>query len=779
MIHRDSATLRQGFTIRPDAAAKLSAAPFATDRCEPGLLHAKVLRSPLPHARIVRINTEAAAAMPGVIAVITAADIPGRNLHWGDQPVLCTDRVRYVGDPIAAVAADTPERAAAARDAIVLDLVALPMVDDPLAGISIEAPLLHPGGNLLHSTDYAHGDLAAAFAAAAHVVDDVYLTGRQMHGFMETEGGIAIPDGQGGLLIHAGSHHAAGDRVELAHILALDISRLRVLAGPTGGSFGGKDGLTVQPIAALLALRTGRPVRLHYTRRESATVGVKRHAFRSHMRTACDRDGRLLAHQADLLADAGAYATHSAEVLDTATENASGPYAFDAVRLTGRTVYTNNGIAGAFRGFGATQTQFALERQISRLAALVGQDPAAFRARNLRPAGSAGPLGQVMTQPCHPGHALEAVRRHPLWWDRAQQDGPPIPKPPPIPHRKMGERSETHHRAPTEINASRFAQPSYEADPAMGERFRYGTGLALASKSEGFSKGGPNQGRLALRLASDGLIELAGGGAELGQGAVAAAAALAMRGLGVGAADVRIVLGDSAAPDTGLVAASRLTGVLARGVALAAPAFRQTLLARAAEQTGAAVEHLRLGFGGVWAERGNAPVCDYATLAQAGPITVEVEIPVIETPSDSKGHGDFVSCGAVARVRLDRWTGQVAVEHMVFAPACGPVVVEQQYVGQVEGGAVMGLGLALLEDLPMQQGRYLHLNFDSYIMPSLADAPQIDVLAVEHLDPGDAIGPRGVGEIIINAALAAIANAVADATGRPITRVPIRPDDVL
>jgi CO/xanthine dehydrogenase Mo-binding subunit len=181
----------------------------------------------------------------------------------------------------------------------------------------------------------------------------------------------------------------------------------------------------------------------------------------------------------------------------------------------------------------------------------------------------------------------------------------------------------------------------------------------------------------------------------------------------------------------------------------------------------------------VWLEGGNAPVCPFAALAQAGPIDVEVDIPVVETPSDVKGHGDFVSCGAVAMVRVDRWTGRVAVQRMVLAPACGPMVVEQQYLGQVEGGAVMGLGLALLEDLPVDNGRYAHQNFDGYVMPSIADAPEIEVLAVEHLDPGDAIGPRGVGEIVINAAVAAIANAVAEASARAITRVPIRPDDLL
>lgn len=735
MTHRDASALRAAFTVRPDAAAKLRAEPYPSDRIAAGMLHAKVLRSDQPHALIRRLDTSAAAAMPGVAAVVTAADIDGCNLFGqltADQPALCHDRVRFVGDAIAAVAAETPDQARSALAAIVVELEPLPWVTEPLAALGADAPLLHAGGNLLHRVDYARGDLDAAFASAAHVVEDVYRTGRQMHAFLETEGGIAEPDGQGGLLVHVGSHHAAGDRRDLAHILGLDPARIRVVTGPTGGSFGGKDGMTIQPIACLLALRTGRPVRLHYTRPESAAVGVKRHAFTMHLRTGCDSKGRLLAHQVDLLADTGAYATHGAEVLETAAENAQGPYAFGAVRVTGRMVYTNNGIAGAFRGFGATQTQFALERQMTRLAALVGLDPGEFRARNLRPPGGLGGFGQVMTQPCHPSRALETVRRHPVWTGRVRR--------------------------------------------AEG-RYLFGTGLALVSKSEGFAKGGPNGGQLGMRLAADGVIEVAGGGAELGQGAMAAAQALAARALGCDPGDVRVVLGDSEAPDTGMVAASRMTGMLHRGVALAAPAWRTLALDLAARCLG--VSDLFLGSGGVWQRGGNAAALTYAALARSGLPSVEVDIPAVETPSEVAAHGDFVSCGALAAVRVDTWTGRVIVERLVMAPACGPVVVPQTFLGQVEGGAVMGLGLALLEDLPMTDGRYAHLNFDGYVIPGLADAPPVEVLAIEDLDAGDAIGPRGVGEVVINAAVAAIANAVAETTGRVITRVPVRPGDLL
>ncbi len=737
----DLETLRTGFAVRPDAADKLRGAPYPSDRVVPGLLYAKVLRSTVPHAVLRRLGTALARGMPGIVAVVTAADIPGRHLYGrltADQPVLCSDRLRYVGDPIAAVAAETPEQAARAVAAIEVDWEPLSAVTDPEAALDPAAPSIHAGGNLLEAAQHVRGDIAAALDRAAHRVDDVYRTGRQMHAFMETEGGIVVPDGEGGLLIHAGTHDSHGDVAELAVILGLDPARIRVVAGITGGSFGGKDGLTVQPIACLLALRTGRPVRLHYTRTESSAVGVKRHAARMRISTACNADGRLLAHGMDLLLDAGAYATHSGEVLNAAIENAVGPYGFDAVRLAGCAVYTNNGVAGAFRGFGATQVQFALERQIDRLAARAGLDPAEMRARNLRPDGALGPLGQVITQPCHPIHALQAAREHPSW---------------------------------------RLREP-----PGEG-RYRRGAGLALVSKGEGFAKGAPNGGTFGLRLASDGAIEVESGGAELGQGAIAVSVAVAVQALGCDPGDVRALVGDSARrADTGSAAAARHTGMVYRGMQRAAPPWSRLVLEQAALRLDCPVASLRLGPGGVWAG-GNAAALSYADLAHADPaggeLAVIVDIPSTDTPSDIKGHGDFASCAAVATVLVDSWTGRVTTERLFIAPTSGPVVVNLPFVGQVEGGAVMGMGLALLEDFPVQDGRYEHLNLDGYMIPTLADAPTIELLAIDRLDDGDQIGPRGVGEIVLNAAAAAVANAVAEASGAPITRLPVRPDDLV
>ncbi len=504
-----------GLQIRPDAEAKLGGNPgYPSDRVREGQLHGAILGSPHPHAEILSIDTRAALAMPGVRAVVTHADIPGEpryGLRVVDRPVLCDRRVRCVGDPVAAVAADTRALAEQALALIRVDYALLPLVDDAEAAVAPESTPLHEGGNLLHRTSHRRGDAAAARAACVHVVDAVYETPRQMHAYLETEGGVVEPDGVGGWVVHFGCHNPERDRQVIAAMLAMSPERVRVVGTPVGGSYGGKDELTVQPIAALLAWKTGRAVRLHLNRPQSVDLGVKRHAMHVRMRTGCDAEGRLRLHEVWILADTGAYATHGPEVLDAAQEHAVGPYRYDAVAIEGRLAYTNNGIAGAFRGFGAVQVQFALEQQIEQLARAVGMDAAGFRRANLEAFDGPGPLGQVVAPFDGPRRALDAVAAHALWQGpRAWTDG----------------------------------------------RWRRAVGLALVHRSDGFGRGGPNGTRLVLALAPDGAIEVRTGFTELGQNLVGSIRALGMRWLGCDALDVRAVIGDSAlAPDAGPVAA--------------------------------------------------------------------------------------------------------------------------------------------------------------------------------------------------------------------------------
>jgi len=744
---RDPASLLAEARPRADADAKLSGRTrYPTDRIEAGQLHAAILGSPLPHARILSVDASAAAGLPGVHAVVTAADIPGPalfGLRHVDRPALCGDRVRCIGDPIAAVAADTPEIARAALAAIRLRLEPLPVIDDALAALAPGATALHGRSNLLHQVAHRRADAAqwaAAEAACTHVVEAVYESPRQMHVCLETEGGVAEPDGAGGLVLWWGCQNPERDRQVIAAMLGLPPGRVRVVGSPVGGSYGAKDELTVQPIAALLAWKSGRAVRLHLSRPASTDLGVKRHPMRIRMRSGCDGDGRLRFHEVDILADTGAYATHGPEVLDAAAEHAVGPYDWPALSIHARLAYTNNGIAGAFRGFGAVQVQWALEQQIDRLARACGIDPLAFRQRNLSAPDAAGPLGQQVVASDGPRLALAQIARHPLWIERA-------------------------------------------CNPRCDDRHRWGLGLALVHRSDGFGRGGPNGGRLALALAPDGQIELRVSLTEMGQSLPEAIRALAARHLGCAETDVRPVIGDSAlAPDTGAAAASRSTTLVHRALECEGRAWIDSLTEAAAARLRTPASSLRFGPGG-WSDADGRPVLGLAQLAAdlVGPLPSRViAVPPEETPSAVPGaHWVFGACAALARVRIDTWTGALRVERLVIASALGPVISPMGLLGQMEGGALMGQGLVTTEHLDMREARYLARNLDGYQVPLLADAPQIELWAIEDLMPDDPVGPRGAGEIAVNIAAPAIVNAVSAAVGMPVDRLPIAPDDIL
>jgi len=706
---------------------------FLTDGDAPGLLHAAVLRSPHPHALIRSIDTSAARAVAGVAAVVTAADVPGKNrfgIRIADQPILCADRVRTIGDPVAAVAATSPAAARRAVAAIRVTYEQLPTVASPEEALAPGAPQLHDGGNLLHRTYYARADVEAALAASAHVVRGIYESGHQVHHFIEPEGAVAIP-AEGGLTVYAPGHWAEVERSEIAAMLGLDTTRVRVVSSPVGGSFGGKDALHAQPIAALLAHVTGRPVRSIWRREESFAVGVKRHPFRTTVVAGADREGRLTALRVDMTADTGAYAQHGPEVLDTAHENAQGPYAWPAVELVGRLVYTNNGISGAMRGFGAVQVQTAVEQHVDRLASACGLDPLEFRARNLRPPTAAGQLGQVLAAPSHAAAALARLNR-----------------------------PSARHRS---------------------DRFIVGKGVALVEKNEGFARGGPNAGSCAFAFTAAGRIEVRCGFSDLGQGLGAALRAAAVRFVGCGPEDIDVVLGDTAlTPDTGPISASRGAGVVWRALRAAAPAFRDRLLAGAADRVGWAEQEFRIGPGGLHrtGPGTNTPILPFADVGIA-PFETTGRAEAIETSTgEGAVHALFSACGAEATVAVDVATGRVHVRSLRLVPVTGPILDDAALHGQMAGGASMAAGFVTSERLRTADGRFLASNFDGYFAPTIADAFETVVDPVDDI-PADAAGPRGVGEIAVNAAAPAIANAVHAATGFVCAVLPVDPEAML
>ncbi|MCY1641488.1 molybdopterin cofactor-binding domain-containing protein [Methylorubrum sp. SL192] len=734
-----------GWHQRPDIADKVHGRlAYHTDARVPGMLVGRILRAGRPHARILAIDTAEAEALPGVAAVLTHRDVPGLNAYGivvQDQPALCGERVRYVGDAVAAVAAVDEATAEAALALIRVAYAPLPVLDTPEAALAPGAPPLHPEGNLRREVRVARGDTEAAFAACAHVVEGTYVTPRQMHGFLETEGGWAMVEADGSLTIRVGGQHGARDRLQIARILGWPEARVRVVTSPTGGAFGGKDELTVQPALALLAVKTGRPVRLHLGRAESVAAGVKRNPMRIRMRTGCDAQGRLLAVAVELIADGGAYASLSPAVIETALEHCCGPYLVPNVAGVARLVATNNGTCGAFRGFGANEMTFAIECQIGRLAEAVGCDPIALRRRNLRAPGSPGFFGQTVGPSERLAEMLDAAAASPLWSAGPEGAGAAI-----------------------------------------------GVGLALNYQGNGLGSLPEDRAAVELRLAADGAIEALYGLDEIGQGLQAAICSAVAARLGVDRAEIRPVIGDTGhTPDSGSTTASRGTFVVWEGARSAAPAFAHALLDAAARRLGLSAADLALGPGGIREARSNSgrPLLGFAELA-AGlpPEALPQSRAAFEFPKADYVAGNarylFAFGATLARVAVDRVTGEVRVLDLHQHTAAGPVLDAAAYLGQIEGGGVQGLGFTLTEDARMEAGRYAAANLDGYLMPTIADAPERSrVLALEDLDSGDPYGPRGIGELGIGAVTPAIAAAVADAIGHWPCAAPFSPETLL
>jgi xanthine dehydrogenase C subunit len=740
--------LPERWHIRPDLPAKINGTlTYLTDHRQSEMLVGRILRAGIAHARILSIDTTEAQALPGVAAVVTHRDIRGENAFGivvQDQPALCFDTVRHRGDPVAAVAAVDDETAQKALSLIKVVYEPLALVTDVEAALLPQAVPVHQNGNLQREIRFSRGDVAHGFAGAAHVVEDTYVTPRQMHGFMETEGGYAFIDPDGMLNVCAGGQHGGRDRLQLSRILGLPEDRIRVVTSPTGGAFGGKDELSVQPALALLALKARQPVRLQLTRAESVLAGQKRHPMTIRMKTACDANGVLLAQEVDVLADAGAYASLGPGVLETAMEHAAGPYSVSHIATRGRLAYTNNGLCGAFRGFGANQMTFAIECQMDRLAALCGLSPVEIRQRNLRLPGSPGYLGQTVAPSERLEEMLAAAKASPLW-----------------------------------------RKPQGLCDD--GE-WLIGTGMAMNYQGNGLGSVIPDPCAGRLSLTKDGFIEGAYGLDEMGQGLLTAICATVSAELGCARSDVRPLTGDTRlAPDSGSTTASRGTYVVWASARKAAPEFRRQMCEAAAGLLGCDPQRLVLAPGGL-AEGGSNSgklLVTYRELADHLPdtdlpsVTVTYDFPKTDYPA-SNARYIFAFGAALARVAISRVTGQLRVLNLHQHSAAGPIIDLAAYLGQLEGGAVQGLGFTLSEDCRMHDGAHLAANLDAYMLPGIQDAPaDLSIFALEDLDAGDELGPRGAGELGIGAISPAIANAVLAATGYCPVVMPIDPETLL
>ncbi|MEH7546400.1 MULTISPECIES: xanthine dehydrogenase subunit D [Bacillaceae] len=738
--------------VRPDGPEKVTGRmKYLTDLTFPNMLYGKILRSTEPHAEILSISVDEAEQLPGVRAVVTYKDVPGLNgfgLIFPDQPVLCEDRVRYVGDALAAVAADTKEIAEQAIRLIRVEYKKLPVVDSPEKSLQPDAPLLHPGGNILHHPYFKKGDVETAFQTCAIVVEETYELPRQMHAYMETEGGVIVPEPDGKLTVYVGTQHGFKDRFQLARILDMPETDIRVVSSPMGGSFGGKDELNIQPYGALLALATKCPVKIHNSRQESVRAGLKRHPMNIMMKTGVDQEGNILAHKVKIIADTGAYATLGPAVLDFAVEHAPGPYIIPHMEIEGLSVFTNNGVSGEFRGFGGNQITFALEGQMDRLANKLNMDPVTFRLKNLRKSDDPGPLGQKIAPTNGASDVLQAIER------------------------SHAEKSK------------RWKQEELDKWKVRG------TGIALTMHGGGLGidRNDPAGGRLSFTKA--GKIEAAFGFEECGQGLLAVIETLLIEEFECTEKDIKIVIGDTAlVPVSGSSTASRSTSMVWQALMRMKDSFRKQVLELAQMITGISADQLQMGPRGIWKAGemdASGPFITFAQLAHQMPtgrsINVHTSFNFPTSPDATVGgsHYLYAFAAVIAHVEVDLLTGQVKVSTIDQAVAGGPVVSPLGYLGQIEGGGVMALGYTMMEEAVMDKGIYLTDNFDNYFIPTICDVPyKTNVEAIEKLAVGDPFGPRGVGEIGTVAVAPAIVRAIYDATGCWVNKLPVSPEFLL
>lgn len=738
--------------LRPDGPPKVTGQlQYLTDMSLPDMVYGKVLRSAYPYARLLSVDTSEAEAMEGVYAVLTAKDVPGLNrfgIATPDQPVFCEDVVRYVGDAIAAVAADSPERALLAIEAIRVQYDELEPLDSTAAALAPGAPELHPHGpgNVLHRTEIKRGDAQQAFAACAHIVTETYYTPRQMHAYMETEGGLFVPDEMGRLHVYAATQHGYKDRMQLARIIGCPEEHIRVVSSPIGGSFGGKDELNVQPYGALLALKCGRPVKMHNSRKESVRAGLKRHPMKIEMQTGISREGILQAHRVRITADTGAYATLGAPVLNFCTEHCMGPYVIPHVDVEGVSVYTNNGLSGEFRGFGGNQAIFAMEGQMDRLAQIMDMDPWEFRRRNLRQKHDPGPLNQRILPTDGLYQVWEALDRSELWQKKLH----------------------------------------VQEEPSRPPWIKRGIGAAIAMHGAGLGYGIPDPAGGRLSLNAEGKIEVAFSYEEFGQGLVATLEIMLCDLFQCQPSDLSIVIGDTdRVPHSGSSTASRSTTMAWMALQRLQHPFRTKLLKVASQFSGIPAEQLMTGREGIWmksddASSTSAPrlVIAYADLvkqddAQEWIFDTTFHYPT--TPDNVMGgHYLYTYAAVAAEVEVNTLTGESKLLDTRHIVAAGPVINPMGYIGQIEGGSVMALGFTLTEDAVMQQSRYVTANLDTYLIPTIKDIhSNLEVEAIEDLPEGDAFGPRGIGEIGSVALAPAITAAIHQATGAWVTQLPV------
>ncbi len=737
---------------RVDARAKVTGeALYPGDINLPNQAYMKILFADRPHAIIRSIDTAAAEMLPGVLAVFTARDVPVNEygLIMSDQPVLCgpgsskpfADRVRFVGDQVALVVADSEEIAAQARDLIQVEYEDLPVVTDVLQAMGAgdadkgrgtwhvppgqhvplgarRAPLLHPdkGSNIFGHYRIRKGDVEAAFAGCAVVVEGEYRTPAQEHAFLQPEAGIAYLDEAGRVTVQVAGQWTHEDQEQIAHALDLPLEQVRVIYPAIGGAFGGREDMSVQIVLALAAWRLSqrgihRPIKIIWSREESIIGHHKRHPYLLRTKWGAAKNGKLVAARVEIIADGGAYAYTTTKVMGNATLMCTGPYEIPHVSVDSYAVYTNNLPNGAFRGFGGPQAAFAAEMQMNHLAEALGMDPIDLRQRNLLVEGALLSVGTPLPQGVSIGAVVE----------------------------KCVERM--------------HASPVKGANPAS-PTIQRGTGFACAFKNVGFSFGAPEQCTATVELHGGVDIERAvlhHAGAEVGQGTHTVMRQFAAETLGIPLDKVQLVVSDTAVTEnSGSVSASRMTFMAGNSIK---GACEKALIKWKSEERPAVV-----------------------TYQYRPPKTTPYD------PQTGKSEPNF-AYGYVAQavtVDVDTETGEVHLVEVISANDVGQAVNPQQVQGQIEGGVVQAAGYAVTENFIQKDGYVLTDKLSNYLIPTVLDVPdKVQALILEYADPIGPYGARGMGEMPFLPLAPAVVAAVHAATDVWFHEFPLTPEKVL
>lgn len=734
---------------RPDGVPKVTGNfIFSSDLWHDRMLWGGTLRSPHASARIRRIDIGPALAVTGVHAVLTHEDVPGSpnyGLDRPDQPVLAEDVVRYEGEPVVVVAADHPDTVRRALAAVRVDYEPTePLLDPALAE---EAEPIHPDGNLIRRIHLRHGDQESASLQGLVSVEGTYEVGMQDQAFMGPESGLAIPDGEGGVDLAVATQWLHTDRDQVAACLGLPAEQVRLTLAGVGGAFGAREDISLHIHLCLLALRTGRPIKMCYSRDESFYGHVHRHPARMWYRHYATKSGDLVRVEAQLLLDGGAYASSSHHVLANATCFAAGPYRVPSADIEGVVVRTDNPPCGAMRGFGAVQTCFAHEAQMDRLAAALQMDPVALRRRNALAPGDTLVTGQKITGTLPVVEVLDACASHP-----------------------------SAAVAPIEP----MSRPGGAGRTADVQHIARGESVALGFKNLMFSEGfdDSSEARCAMHHGS---VTVTTACAEVGQGFVTLVRQIVGEVLGTD----EVVLEPASTVSigsAGSTSASRQTWMSGGAVQLACEDLRRELLDRVAGEYGVSVDDLALaGERVVGLPNGEEPTLAELTAEPVEATVVHRHAPTV--PLDDRGQGDahvsFAVSAHRAIVDVDPDLGLVKVVELTTAQDVGRILNPLQALGQLEGGAAQGVGLAVMEEIKVVDGLIRNPSFTDYLIPTALDMPPLEVAAlIEEPEPGAPFGAKGIGEAPAISSTPAVAGAIRAATGLDLPRVPVRPDDI-